>query len=175
MIHFFYHLWYDVPSTLADSSENSTSSNPQAEIVTHAKMFAVAIKYQVPGLRIFTRRAFREAFHTEWNSDAFAEVITIVFTSTPEDATDLRDMVLDKIHDQFPTLKNKPEVEEAITSTPGLVFAMLKRKCDGRTVKEETKFQCAVCHQSKDDGMPAVLKICRGCKSTPQLADRTRR
>jgi hypothetical protein len=111
MIHFFYHLWYDVPSTLADSSENSTSSNPQAEIV----------------------------------------------------------------HDQFPTLKNKPEVEEAITSTPGLVFAMLKRKCDGRTVKEETKFQCAVCHQSKDDGMPAVLKICRGCKSTPQLANRTRR
>lgn len=174
MIQFFYHFAYEIPTNDVESSEDSTSSNAQAEIITHAKMFAVAIKYHIDGLRIFSRRAFRTALHTEWSSDGFAEAITIVFTSTPKDATDLRDMVLDKIHDQFPTLKDKPEVEQAINSTPGLAFAMLKRKCDGRTVKEETKFQCAVCHQSKEDDSPAVLKICEGCKSTPQLPSRTR-
>ena len=165
MIDFFYQLGYSPPSSNSDKSDNSTPSTSQSEIITHAKMFALAIKYQVSGLRIVARRGFRGALPTEWNSDAFAEAVTIVFTSTPDDATDLRDMVLDKIHDEFDTLKDKLDIEEAVNSTPGLAFAMLKRKCEGRPYIKETKFQCAVCHQSKQDGLPAVLKICEGCKT----------
>jgi hypothetical protein len=174
MIEYFYHLGYDL-SRDADGSSSSTTSNDQAPIVTDAKMFAVAVKYHVDGLRLCARVGFQNALATAWNSDAFPEAVNIVCTSTPEDATELREIVLDTIHDHFPTLKKKPAIEEAICDIPRLTYAMLKRKCDYRPVAKQTEFQCAVCHQSKTDMSPAVLKICGGCKNTPQIPTRTRR
>lgn len=89
-------------------------------MVAHAKVFAAAIKYQVDGLRDFAAYNFANTFKSSWDSDAFAESLSVVYRFTPEDVTQLRDIVLEIILDKFETLKECPCVKEAMCSIPSL-------------------------------------------------------
>jgi hypothetical protein len=82
MVSYFYNLKYSCintnPTDDTNESDDSTTFNPRAEILTHAKVFAIAVKYQIDGLRDFAAKCFRYAAHVYWDSDEFLKAVTIV-------------------------------------------------------------------------------------------------
>lgn len=85
MISFFYNLTYSCGNTTDDTniSNDTTTVTSQEDIITHASMFALAVKYQVAELRLFAKCSFRHAAQAAWESHAIADAIDIVFTSSP--------------------------------------------------------------------------------------------
>jgi len=61
----------------------------------------MAIKYQADGLRRLAAKKFREAASVEWESEDFARVVHVVYTSTPDDAQELRSITADTTNDHF--------------------------------------------------------------------------
>ena len=170
MISFFYDLTYSCRNTTdgATSSDGSTAVISHEDIITHAKMFALAIKYQAEELRHFAKCSFAYAARTAWESDTFLEAVEIVLTSTPEDITDLRNIVFDVLHISFAAIMDKPEVEELFRSHPNLSYELLKRKAyHSRYYGETTTSECVVCHQANGDSQfaPGLPKMCMQCNS----------
>ena len=105
----------------------ATTTPVDSDLVLHAKVFAAAVKYQVPGLETVATRKFASAIAEEWDSPSLAVAIGIVYKSTPEETTTLREMITDILleHD---TLSDKPEIEAAIYSINSLMFQLYKRE-----------------------------------------------
>lgn len=74
MIEYFYHFDY-----LRTAAAVSSSVNRKPFLIKHAKVFAIAIKYQADGLRALAVKKFKEAALTDWNSDDFAQVVRVVY------------------------------------------------------------------------------------------------
>lgn len=170
MISYFYDLTYSCGNTTdsASSSGCSTAITSHEAIITHAKMFALAVKYQAKELRHFAKCSFGHAIQTAWESDAFLEAIEIVLTSTPEDVTDLRNIVFDALHDKFAAIMDKPEVKELFRSHPDLSYELMKRKTyHSHYYAETTDSECVVCHQARGDSelAPGLPKMCMQCNS----------
>jgi hypothetical protein len=175
MVSYFYNPTYSCsntePTDGTDRLDNSTTYNYQAEILTHAKMFAIAVKYQVNGLREYAAKCFGYAARRTWWSEEFLETFTIVFNSTPEQARELRDIVFDTVWDHWGDFKDRDEVKEAFDSHPFLVRELLDRQWDPRSYVERivqtktTESECTVCHFYKDESELAsgLPKMCREC------------
>jgi hypothetical protein len=179
MVSYFYNLKYSCvntnPTDETNGYDDSTTSNPRAEMLTHAKMFAIAVKYQIDGLRDFAAKSFRYAVHVYWDSDEFLKAVTIVLDSTPEEVLELRHTVFDTIYDHYRDLKHKDEVKDAFRDHPLFAQDLLDRKWDRYSYLEDhesaqtgtTQSECAVCHQYKEElefvsGLP---KMCSKCNS----------
>lgn len=130
-------------------------------IIEHAKVFAIAVKYQVNGLRKLATSKFKQAARVSWDHDDFTQAISVVYNSTADDVPELRNIFIDVIHDRFDTLKQKSEFEAVVTSIPALAFTLLKRVgtisgcANGHKGKGTTKF-CMGCHTQFD--------ICTACR-----------
>lgn len=124
MIEYFYHLDY------LRKPETSTSPSDTAAkvfLIEHAKVFAMAVKYWIVGLRHPAVKKLKEAVEADWSHEDFAHTLHVVYNSTTEDITELRDIVATTIHDNFKILKDRDEVEVVASSIPGLAYALLKR------------------------------------------------
>lgn len=142
MIEYFYH--FDYLRTAASPS----SANGKPSLTKHAKVFAMAIKYQVDGLRALAVKKFQQAVSNEWNSDDFAQVVHVVYTSTPEHAQELRTIAADTIHDHFSDLKDKEELEVVISGLGDLSYSLLRRI--------SSSFRCTKVH-----GRDGTRKSCK--------------
>ena len=132
MVEYFYHFDYlrDTES-LPKSSQSSTpiaKSLSHGYIIEHAKVFAIAVKYQIDGLRDLAASKYKEAATTCWNHEEFAHSVFVAFNSTAEEVTQLRDIVSDTLHQHFDDLKDKAEVETVICNIPRLAYALLERR-----------------------------------------------
>lgn len=145
----------------APTPETTVATPPSVHIVEHAKVFAIAVKYQVDGLRDLATAKFKHSVRASWDHDDFAHAISIVYTSTADNVPQLRDIVVDVIHDHFDTLKHKAEFESVVTSIPALAYALLKRVgtisgcTNGHKGQGATKY-CMSCYTKFD--------ICAACK-----------
>lgn len=103
MVHYFYHLTY--------TTESETAGGAASEMLDHAAIFAMAIKYQVPGLRTIAAQKFRVALNTHKDDHAsLAKTISIVLKSTHDDVLDLRDPLTETLLDQHEKLLKVPEI-----------------------------------------------------------------
>lgn len=93
----------------------------------HAKVFAMAVKYRVDRLRHLATLKFKEAVTTDWSHEDFAHTIHVVYNSTAEDVTELRETVADTVHSHFEELQKKPGVEVSIRSITALTYGLLTR------------------------------------------------
>lgn len=76
------------------SVAGSSSVANVGNIVHHAEMFAIAVKYQIISLQKVATSRFRRA--AEWvRDDELARAARVVYASTPEDKTELREIVDD--------------------------------------------------------------------------------
>ena len=149
MVHFFYHLDYDVQPAakrgVADplypvqlhskalaSLARSTSKTPatadtDSTMTMHAKVFAAAVKYQVPALQVLAASKFASAVRSFWSHQTFAEAVRIVYHTTPDDVQELREVVADAIttHEE---LLDKPEIKTAVLEINGLAYELLRKK-----------------------------------------------
>lgn len=140
MIEYFYHFDYLRTAT-------TVSLSGQRSLIKHAKVFAMAIKYQVDGLRALALQKFQQAALHEWNSDDFAQVVHIVYTSTPDHVRELRGIVATTIYDHFRDLKDKEELEVVISGLGDLSYSLLRRtssafRCTKGHKDEATRISC---------------------------------
>jgi hypothetical protein len=143
MIEYFYH--FDYPRTTSTASSSIVAKNP---LIKHAKVFAMAIKYQVDGLRALAVKKFKEAASSDWNNDDFAQVVQVVYASTPDDVQELRTITADTIHDHFSVLKDKEDLEMVISGLGDLSYSLLRRTSSG--------FRC-----TKKHGRDGTRKSCK--------------
>lgn len=107
------------------SAKREEEQRKHSNVVMHAKIFAVAVKYQVPALRKMSASRFAEDAEISWDHSHFAEVGHVVYTATPEDVRELRDIVLATINDH-PDLLDKASVEEVMKDVGALSFKLLR-------------------------------------------------
>ena len=159
MIEYFYHFDY-LPNTSARAFD-------QQFLIKHAKVFAMAIKYQVDGLRALAVKKFKEAASTEWNSDEFAQVVHAVYTSTPDHVQELRGITADTIHDHFSDLKDKEDLEVVISGLGDLSYSLLRRtssgfRCTKKHGRDGTRKSCKCDHT----GCGFDFDICLQCHAS---------
>lgn len=163
MIEFFYHFDY-----LRTPAPASTPATATSFLVEHARVFAMAIKYQIDGLRQLAAKKFKQTASVHWNHEDFAHAIHVVYTSTVDDVQELRAIVADTINDHLNDLQDKDEIEVVVSSLGGLAYSLLKRK--------NPPFCCA--RQHKGEGLHLVcptpscafsFDICKQCHRTRQV------
>ncbi|KJY01921.1 hypothetical protein TI39_contig272g00004 [Zymoseptoria brevis] len=130
LIYFFYHLDYEVKMPRTGSGETSqariAANMPGASALAHAKVFAIAEKYQVPGLKNLAVSKFKAAMEVPQQKHAdLAEIITTVFNTTPETVRDLRDLVSARLTTDC-TLLDRKDIEIAVNNVSGLTFELLR-------------------------------------------------
>lgn len=117
-------------------SSVDTTATPPAKpknfLLGHVKVFAIAVKYQVDGLRHLATSKFKqETTHGEaWKEDDFAQAISMIYSSTPDEVTELRDAAEEVLHAHFKELKQKDGIEALMYKHPRLMYALLNRKSD---------------------------------------------
>ncbi|KAK5682243.1 hypothetical protein LTS10_005369 [Elasticomyces elasticus] len=89
-----------------------TSGSANGNTVVHAKVFAAAVKYDVPALQKLASAKFAAAASSDWNHDTFADAVRIAYTTTPDNIRALRDIVCETIH-SHPSLLDKASVMSA--------------------------------------------------------------
>lgn len=96
-------------------------------LVIHAKMYAIAEKYNIIGLKQLAKERFEPECEYFWNHSEFPIAANIVYDSTPENDKGLRDIVVKTIVSHMELLQ-KPEIEAVMTDYSGLLFGVLKEK-----------------------------------------------
>lgn len=136
MVEYFYHFDYandcDVGDTAASSATaavapRSGSSLASVSMVEHAKVFAMAVKYQVDGLRDLAVTKFSEAVEENWDRDDFAYTVFLTYNTTADDVTGIRRVVADTLYEHFDALKDNDAVESVVRNIPGLGYDFSKR------------------------------------------------
>ncbi|KAI4622193.1 hypothetical protein J4E83_004933 [Alternaria metachromatica] len=100
------------------------------QLMVHAKLYEIADKYDVVGLKELVIEKFKRACHSFWNDPSFAAAAHHVFSTTPEHDKGLRDIVSKTIAEHMTELVKKPEVEALLTEFNGLAFGLLKMKTE---------------------------------------------
>lgn len=104
---------------------SSPAQGDASQMLVHAKMYEMADKYNVIGLRDLAQEKFQRAATSHWDSDEFARAAHHAFTTTPEQDKGLRDAV-SNIISQHMTLLKKPAVEALLNEFNGLAVGLLK-------------------------------------------------
>lgn len=133
----------------------------QVHLVEHAKVFAIAVKYQISGLQNLAAMRFEEAVNQHWEHEDFARAVHVVYTSVAEDVTRLRLMVVDKIESRFESGIITKELEKELCNTPCLAYDLVKyrfglRMCDRGHAASEFRLMC--CGKCDDE-----LWVCEEC------------
>lgn len=114
----------------------------------HARVFALAVKYQISGLRDIVRTKFTEVMKTAVTEQDIAGALAVTFLATPDEERDLRDSTIETLLGHEIGYLKFPAVEAAIKAIPGLCYDLLKTR------------------QSSESSVDAALKsvVCFHCK-----------
>jgi hypothetical protein len=96
-----------------------------SQLIIHIRMYEIADKYLVVGLKDLAREKFDRACAKYWDDELFAPAAHHVFSTTSEYDNGLRDVV-GRIISEHMILLNKPSVEALLEECNGLAFQVLK-------------------------------------------------
>lgn len=140
-------------------------------LITHAKVFATAVKYQVEGLVDLAARRFGRRPKDEYDADEFVACIRFVYDSTPEGAMQLRNIVVNILVEKYDSLQNRGMVEELMDSNPGLGGNVLRHsslfhqqwELDCKHDRKQLPSWCRQCFLK----LPYCRKCCRSNETRP--------
>ncbi|SMR50239.1 unnamed protein product [Zymoseptoria tritici ST99CH_3D1] len=130
--HFLYYQTYELGSTHDHTAWINPLDGPRCRLVSrqsvdmleHAKMFAIAVKYGVASLRGYAHGEFKRAVRLHFDGPELGNAIREVSTSTPEDAQELRDITRKELLHHRELLR-KTCIRAAIESVEGLAYDLL--------------------------------------------------
>lgn len=99
------------------------------QLTTHSKMYEIADKYDVYGLKELCIEKYKRACLKFWDDNKFAESAYHAYTTTLTRDKGLRNVVCKTISEHMNLLK-KPEVEDLMTEFNGLAFGLLFDKAE---------------------------------------------
>nr|POF07038.1 transcription factor spt8 [Quercus suber] len=166
MIDFFYHLDYTGPETeymfqrraepVTKGYRQTYNSEPpppeprrsDCSTTLHAKVFAAAVKYQIPALQALASTKFSTAAEQAWDNDEFCTAAHVVYTTTPDSRKELRNVVADTIM-AHRALLDKPDMQAVTFSIDGLAYELLQ-KCLEKAAGESSpnsRYYCDYCRR----------------------------
>ncbi|KAF2859814.1 hypothetical protein K470DRAFT_90272 [Piedraia hortae CBS 480.64] len=108
------------------NNDEGDCGNVILNMVMHAKVFAVAIKYQFPSLETIAIEKFRDTIIWNWNHDTFAEAISSVYHRTSDQETGLREIVAETLANENGIL-DEPDIEAVVKEIPDLAYQVLRK------------------------------------------------
>jgi hypothetical protein len=115
---------------LQDDDLESVHSEPESDIesshlITHAKVYAIAEKYGIAGLKALARSKFVDQIDLHLSSSEFPEACQEAYESTFHSDRGLRDVIIQAFRAN-PSLSLRPDVEIMVRETPGLAFELFR-------------------------------------------------
>ena len=129
MIQYLYHLEYDLP--------DSEDSLGKAGLVFHAKMYSLADKYNIRGMKTFAKDHFQIRAKGSCRVEEFPTAIRTVYKTTVDEDRGLRDVVVDVISMNVDLL-DRPEIKEVVKDTANLAFELLMKSRNPKTGPKQT-------------------------------------
>lgn len=161
MIEYFYLFDYGSQLSHGTSHRDHTSSPPalKSYLIDHAKVFAMAVKYQAEGLRALAAAKFAAAAATYWSHGDFPAAISVVYNSTTDDVMELRNTVEDVLHTRFDNLKDTEELGAVVRGIPGLAYGLLVRRPRVSCTQEK----CAYTYTQHCTECRKMMRHCVSC------------
>lgn len=121
MVHYLYHFNYD-PGM--DGHETDVENPAEGPLYTHARVYALAEKYLIHGLKAVALRQFKTATASSVDITDFLQAMEEVYMSTVEDDRGLRDVVVEAIC-KHPDWLDKEEVRDVLGKLGSLTYDMV--------------------------------------------------
>ncbi|KAF3011103.1 hypothetical protein E8E13_011339 [Curvularia kusanoi] len=96
-----------------------------AQLVTHAKVYAIAEKYGIAGLKSLARSKFSYQIPMHLDSPEFADACQEAYESTFHTDRGLRDVIIQTFRTN-PDLSMRGDVEAVVRETPDLAFELFR-------------------------------------------------
>ncbi|OCK75035.1 hypothetical protein K432DRAFT_386455 [Lepidopterella palustris CBS 459.81] len=109
------------PFEIAFAQQEPDAEKPN--MITHAKVYALAEKYGIAGLKSLAKRKFAFQIALHYTSPEFPDTCEDVYESTVDSDRGLRDLVIQTFR-AHPELALRKDVEEMVRETPGLAFEL---------------------------------------------------
>lgn len=114
-------------------------------LTMHSKMYVLGLKYHIPSLQTTSVSKFDAAAKQYWETDDLATALPIVFGSTPESDTLLRNLLIQIILKHLHKLLRDQAFANAINQVEGLLMKLLREKI----LLHHNKIACSICGRSK--------------------------
>lgn len=118
-----------------EHANGTASSSGSAILSTHAKMYSLGSKYNIPSLQAVALNKFENAAKSHLDKDDFAAATRVAFGTTPDTDNDLRALLMGVILDNMYELLRHAEFVNAINDIDGLVLELLKYQTAKRFAK----------------------------------------
>ncbi|KAH4006823.1 hypothetical protein HBH70_201060 [Parastagonospora nodorum] len=105
------------------------ATGPPEQFLIHAKMYEIADKYDVVGLKDLVLEKFKRACVSFWDHDIFSIAAHYAFSTTMENDKGLRDIVSKTISEHMDLIQ-KAEIQTLMTEFNGLALGILLMKAD---------------------------------------------
>jgi len=105
----------------SDDEEYEGYETDDSYLLTHARVYTLADKYGIPGLKSLAKHKFERQMACYYDSPEFADAVEEVYTTTIDTDRGLRNVVLQAFR-SHPRLANTQDVFEVIKRTPTLAF-----------------------------------------------------
>ncbi|KAI2643303.1 hypothetical protein GGS21DRAFT_8698 [Xylaria nigripes] len=134
MIWYFYHLDYNscLPQVV-DGMDRTFVTCPYSNhlytttnLMIHVKVYNLADKYFVEGLKGQASAKFRKVAHDQWETNEFLEAAQEVYTSTTETDRGMRDIVVETFSNHI-SLLDKEKTMDVLKKHSGLAYDLLKK------------------------------------------------
>lgn len=116
-------------------------TGPSSQLLVHTKMYEIADKYDVAGLKQLAREKFSRGCKHFWNTPEFHIAATHAFSTTPEDDDGLRGLVSQTIAGHM-ELAQTPEIRTLLVQFNGLALGILDAKSEELGWYKKTDVQC---------------------------------
>jgi len=118
---------YHLPTDSADTA--STILHGRSSFLEmHAKVFAIASKYDIRSLEFEARKKFKDKTQRSWEIADLIAAVHVVFNLTPDSESELRNILKDTMVGHALTLVQHPDFEDAVASIDGLAYDLFRRK-----------------------------------------------
>lgn len=107
------------------SNEEDEDGCFEPNLPLHAKMYAIAEKYEVHGLKELAKHKFEMDCRQSWEHPDFADAIREVYENTVDSDRGLRAIVIQTFR-EHPQVAVRKDVAAAIKDTPALAFELYK-------------------------------------------------
>jgi hypothetical protein len=108
-----------------DAVPEQATNYARADLVAHAKVYAIAEQYGIRDLKVLARKKYVAQISTHRNSEEFAPSLAEAYDGTIEKDRGLRDIVISTFR-RFPELTQRADVEEVVRDTPGLAWELFR-------------------------------------------------
>jgi hypothetical protein len=123
--------------------EYDSSSSELSPTLFNVRVYSLADKYHVSALKLEAKEKVESYVTTCWDMDDFPHIISEIYSSTPPDDRDLRDIVVGVVQEHIDDLLEKESFRTVFEETAG--FAVDVAQLLAKTRKDMKEYKCPDC------------------------------